>query len=99
MDAEANKWVGFGAVDKAVKTGRIGNGQVVCSFQLAAPTRDGSRTCWVRVNVYDSSLIRYARRKIKPGVIAHVQGELMNRKHRGTGPQLTEVRAHTIDIE
>jgi single-stranded DNA-binding protein len=99
VDAEVNKWVGSGPVAKDIKTGRIGNGQMACSFQLSAPTRDGNRTVWVRINVYDPSLIRYVRRKVKPGVIARVTGELMNRKHRGSGPQLTEVRAQEIDIE
>lgn len=94
----ANKWVGFGPVGKDPKTARTSSGQSVCSFQIAAPTRDGDRTVWVRVNVYDPPLVRYVRKHVKSGVTAHVVGELMNRKYRGTGPQLTEVRAHKISV-
>jgi single-stranded DNA-binding protein len=98
VGAEGNTWVGSGSVVNDLRVGRVGNGQTVCSFQVSVPTVNSKRTVWVRVNVYDPTLIRYVRRKIHSGAMVSVSGELMNRKYRGTGPQLTEVRAHEINI-
>lgn len=95
----ANRWIGYGPVGKEPKLDHTSDGQTVCSFQISAPTRDGNRTVWVRVNVYDPPLVRYVRKHIRPGTVARVSGELMNRKYRGRGPQLTEVRAHEISVQ
>jgi len=94
---EHNNWTGSGVVVQQVRHGRLSDGSHACTFQIEVPTVGGSTT-WLRVNVYDSTLVRYVDRHVQRGVRLRVGGELMNRKTAGrNGSQLTEVRALRID--
>ncbi len=96
VPGESNQWLGSGVVVQQVRHGRLSDNSHVCTFQLEVPTVNGSTT-WLRVNVYDSTLVRYVDRHVRRGVRLRVSGELMNRKTAGrNGNQLTEVRALRI---
>jgi len=97
MPNPANTWNGIGRVAQDIRFGRTGEGQRVCSFQVTTTSR-GDRLTWVRINVYDQELVKYVKRRIVKGATVQVEGELMNRNKGGrNGPQLTEVRAFSIE--
>ena len=91
-----NEWTGVGEVRQQVRTGKVGGG-VVCSFEIAVPSRGGQRIARVRVNVYEAKAVRYAQRHLKEGVFVRVMGEIMNRRRRGKGPRLVEIRASKLE--
>jgi single-stranded DNA-binding protein len=81
-------------VAQEVRHGRLGDGRHVCTFQMEVVTVSGKMT-WVRINIYDATLVRYVDKKIRQPSRVSVKGELMNRKTTGRN-QLTEVRAFEI---
>lgn len=96
-----NQWIGIGEVRKpegqrAVQYGKV-RGSPVCSFEMVVPSRGGERVARMRVNVYEPKAVRYAQRHLSEGVSLRVEGELMNRRQRGSGPRLVEIRAFRIE--
>lgn len=97
MGENKNLWVGIGNISQNIRFGVTGNGADACSFQMAIGSR-GYRTTWVRVNVFDPSVIQYVKDRLSNGYLVKVEGELMNRTQHKNGLQLTEVRAFNISL-
>lgn len=97
MEDDLNKWVGRGRVTQGIQRGRTGPGDEVCSFQITIKSRGNKKTC-VRINCFDTELVRYAKNMVKPNRLVEIEGELMNRQKKGDGPKLMEVRAFSINV-
>lgn len=72
------------------------SGTAACTFTIASDrhSSDGVVTCYAKINVYAPGLVELCRGRLKKGDYLIVEGELMNRRDRGT--ELTEVRAREV---
>lgn len=75
--------------------GETKSGSPSCSFELFSERRDGAAMISTRtkINVY-GPLVEICRDRVKTGILAFVEGELMNRK--GQMGELIEVRARKV---
>lgn len=91
-----NKWIGSGNVSRDINYGELPRGDAVLSFMMASDrhTNGATITAWVKVNVYQESLIEQCRVHLKARGYVLVEGELMNRD--GRHGKLLEVRAKEI---
>lgn len=94
-----NLWKGLGKVAQDLHRGRMRNGQEAASFQITAYTANGGST-WVRVNVFEEHLLRYAKNRIKKGKDVYIEGELMNRRlgNKVKGQEAVEIRAFDLRV-
>ena len=74
------------------------SGSKCATFKLASDRR-GARpnelvTAWVKINIYNESLVEICQSRLQKGSYVIVEGELMNRE--GVQGEVTEVRAKEI---